>query len=351
MSTATWASGADASALFRTAADRVRAIDVQHIRDALYAPGGSYRWPRHRINEVELEWRRWRLRHHLGLRDEPPASIRLYERLAVSAGVPPADVSPLAGGGPLVDATYDQMFPQGPLIIRAVKSRVVRRPTDHEVDEEYATLLRESSGRRSDYLSMLDPSGYYWHMPDLISAATARECMKDVEVLLAAPRGESFAGGPQPGWDVEHDALVSRSMNAYLGAGPTLIKIHEDPALVAEISAHMGRPMHPTRCTYLRYEKGDYLGVHTDQPTCEVSLLFTIAGDPGPMRSYLDETGHDPAWLDRWVREAGNFPDGGLDFIYQPREGLALTGRAVPHARLPQAERAVIGALFYSGLT
>ncbi|MEE3922513.1 hypothetical protein V2I01_41880 [Micromonospora sp. BRA006-A] len=249
MSTATWASGADASALFRTAADRVRAIDV-HIRDALYAPGGSYRWPRHRINEVELEWRRWRLRHHLGLRDEPPASIRLYERLAVSAGVPPADVSPLAGGGPLVDATYDQMFPQGPLIIRAVKSRVVR-PTDHEVDEEYAALLRESSGRRSDYLSMLDPSGYYWHMPDLISAATARECMKDVEVLLAAPRGESFAGGPQPGWDVEHDALVSRSMNAYLGAGPTLIKIHEDPALVAEISARMGRPMHPTRCTYL----------------------------------------------------------------------------------------------------
>jgi hypothetical protein len=168
---------------------------------------------------------------------------------------------------------------------------------------------------------------------------------------LHSEDGAAFAGGPEPGWDVEHDALVSRSCNAYLGQGPTLIQIHEDPALVDLISDRMGRPMYPTRCTYLRYRDGDYLGVHTDQPTCEVSLLFTVDGEPGPLRSYFERTAADPTALHRWVTDSGHFPEGGRDFVYRPREGLALTGRAVPHARLPQGERAVIGALFYSGLT
>lgn len=344
-------STAESDQLYAAAADRVRDLDVQPLRAALSAPDGAYKWPRHRVNEVELEWRRWRIRHHLGLTEQPPGSVTFYDRLAVAAGVPAADVSPLAAGGPVVARSYDEMFPQGPLIVRAVKSRVVRTETDHDLDERYAAALRESTRRRADYLAMLTDVDYWWMIPDLISAATARTCAGEVEALLEAPLGESFAGAPQSGWDAEHDALISRSKNAYLGAGPTLIQIHEDPALVDEVSARMGRRMHPTRCTYLRYRKGDYLGVHTDQPTCEISLLFTIAGDPGPMRSYVDETGRDPAWLDRWVRDAGNFPDGGVDFVYQPREGLVLTGRAVPHARLPQAERALIGALFYSGLT
>ncbi|WP_018680570.1 hypothetical protein [Actinokineospora enzanensis] len=345
------AHGAEAAALYDAAAAQARDLDTTQARAALLDPQGRHKWPRHRVNEVELEWRRWRIRHHLGLPDAPPSSITLFERLCVESGTPAADVSPLADGGPLVGMSYDEMFPQGPLIVRAVKSRVVRKPTDHDQDDDYLDLLARSERRRADYLSMLTTADPWWHIPDLVSAATAKRCAADVSVLMDAPRGEAYAGGPQPGWDVEHDALVSDSRNMYLGAGPTLIDVHEDQALVDLVSAKMGRPMHPTRCTYLNYRAGDYLGVHTDQPTCEVSLLFTIDGAPGPMRSYLDETDEAPVWLDRWVRTEGNFPDGGRDFVYEPREGLVLTGRAVPHARLPQTEPTIIGALFYSGLT
>jgi hypothetical protein len=277
--------------------------------------------------------------------------VKLFERLTRAAGLPPAEPAAAAGAGPLSRLSYDQMFPQGPLIAKASRARVVRPAAGAPARSgpERAEQLAASTRRRRDYLARLPDTGHWWPVPDLLSERTRRACAGEVGTLPPGA-GAGYDGGPSPGWDLAHDALVSRSCNAYLGAGPTLLAVHEDPQLVALISARMGRQMYPTRCTYLRYRPGDYLGVHTDQPTCEVSLMFTVDGEPGPMRSYLERTGQDPAGLHRWVTDHGHFPDGGRDFVYRPREGLALTGRAVPHARLPQSDRAVIGALFYSGL-
>jgi hypothetical protein len=331
------------------AVDRARALDTSAVRDHLYDTNGPHRWPRFRLNEVELEWRRWRIRHYLDAADQSPGSIRLFEQLCVSAGLPPAEVDP-AADGPLTTLTYDEMFPQGPLIAKAKKARVVRAAGPAETDEEYALRLTGSTTRRRDYLRKLSEDAYWWIIPDVVSEAVRRRCAAEVAELPAS-FGAAYDGGPSPGWDLEHDSLVSESCNAYLGAGPELIAVHEDAELTGAISERMGRRMYPTRCTYLRYRPGDYLGAHTDQPTCEVSLLFTIDGDPGPMRAYFEQTGHDPADLHRWISHHGHFPAGGRDFVYRPREGLALTGRAVPHARLPQGGPAIIAALFYSGLT
>jgi hypothetical protein len=326
-------------------------LDVTAVRRLLLAPGGGYGWPNFRVNEVELEWRRSRILAYLGLDEAVPGSVRLFDSLSVEAGVPPAHRAAAVeeGGGPLVAATYDELFPQGPLITRAVRERVVREPAPAETGEEHAARVAASARRRADYLGKLSSASYCWDIEDLLSARTAVDCAAEA-VVLPPSAGAYFSGGPEPGWDVEHDALVSKSSNAYLGAGPTLVAVHEDRALVDLVSERMGRRMYPTRCTYLRYEEGDYLGVHTDQPTCEVSLLFVVDGEAGPLRSYLDETGHDPEWLGDWVRTHGHFPGGGLDCVYEDRKGFALTGRAVPHARLPQTEYALVGALFYSGL-
>ncbi|MEV4545570.1 hypothetical protein [Micromonospora echinaurantiaca] len=340
----------DESQLISEAVAYAAGLDASAVRRELSAPQGPHRWPRHRLNEVDLEWRRWRLRRWLAADDDPPGSIKLFERLAVAAGMPPAATAPLATevGGALTTLSYDEMFPQGPLIAKAMQARVVRQVAARETDEQYAAMMLASTRRREDYLRKL-PDDTWWMIGDLISEATRRACVAEIATLPASA-GAAYDGGLSPGWDKEHDALVSRSCNAYLGAGPTLVAIHEDPALVAQISARMGRRMYPTRCTYLEYRPGDFLGVHTDQPTCEVSLLFTVDGEPGPMRSYFDRTATGPAALHRWVHDNGQFPDGGRDFVYRPREGFALTGRAVPHARLPQQESAFIGALFYSGL-
>lgn len=342
----------DEPMLISEAVEQVRQLDVSQVRQLLYLPDGSHRWPRFRINEVELEWRRWRIRHYLNTGDDPPGSIKLFEQLSVAAGVPAATVAPVAreANGPLTILSYDEMFPQGPLIAKAMKARVIREAAAELTDEQRAAQMVESTRRRSHYLHKLSDESYWWMIPDLISEATRRTCAREVETL-PSHAGAAYDGGQSPGWDMEHDALVSRSCNAYLGAGPTLIAVHEDAQLVALVSEKMGRRMYPTRCTYLRYREGDYLGVHTDQPTCEVSLLFTVDGEPGPLRSYFDHAVDDPTSLHRWVSDHGHFPDGGQDFVYRPREGFALTGRAIPHARLPQNDRAIIGALFYSGLT
>lgn len=341
---------------FEAALARARRLDTGGVRRLLDRPGGPYAWPRYRINEVELEWRRWRLRCDLNAGGDPPGSVKVFERLCVAAGLPPA-AGPDQPAGPLTRLSYDEMFPQGAVIAKALRDRVVRRPSadpsagpaaDAGADPAAERILA-STRRRRDYLRKLDGDRFWWVVPDLVSEATRRACAREAGSLPPGA-GAAYDGGPSPGWDAAHDALVSRSCNAYLGAGPILTAIHEDPALVATISERMGRRMYPTRCTYLRYRAGDFLGVHTDQPTCEVSLMFTVDGEPGPLRSYLDRAGHDPAALHRWVHQHGNFPDGGLDVCYRSREGFALTGRAVPHARLPQADRAIVGALFFSGL-
>lgn len=325
-------------------------IDAGPVRELLYDAGGKYRWPRFRVNEVELEWRRWRIRRHLGAVDDPPASIGLFEKLIVAGGGPPVSAMDFesAGIAPLTDS-YDAMFPQGPLVTKALQGRVVRAPGERD-DQDYARLLAESTRRRDAYLAKLDNDSFWWHIDDFVSAETLRRCAAELGELDPGA-GMAFAGGPDPGWDVLHDALTSKSSNMYLGAGPTLVQIHEDPVLVADVSRRMGRAMYPTRCTYLRYRKGDFLGVHTDMPTCEVSLLFTVEGEAGPMRSYLDQATDTANSLGEWVVSEGQFPRGGKDFVYQPRECLALVGRATPHARLPQNDHAVIGAMFYSGLT
>jgi hypothetical protein len=337
--------------LIAEAVENAAELDVSSVRSQLYAPDGAHRWPRHRLNEVDLEWRRWRIRRYLNADDDPPGSIKVFERVAVAAGLPPATVAPAAAerDGPLTTLTYDEMFPQGPVIAKAMQARVLRQPALRETDEQHAAMLLASTQRRADYLKKISGDTYWWMIGDLISEATRRACVAEA-AQLPASAGASYDGGLSPGWDKEHDALVSKSCNAYLGAGPTLISVHEDPYLVFLISERMGRRMYPTRCTYLKYRAGDYLGVHTDQPTCEVSLLFTVDGEPGPMRSYFDRANSDPATLHRWVSDNGHFPGGGQDFVYRPREGFALTGRAVPHARLPQEDGAFIGALFYSGL-
>jgi hypothetical protein len=339
-------------ALIAAAVERARELDTSAIRRALEVPDGPYRWPRFRVNEVELEWRRWRIRRQLNAGDDPPGSVRLFERLAGSAGLPAAEP---AREGPLTRLSYDEMFPQGPLITKARPARVGRPgpaapPDPGRAAELTAAELTAAARRRRAYLTRLPVDGHWWLVPDLLSERARRVCAAEVATLPPGG-GAGYQGGPAPGWDLAHDALVSQSCNAYLGAGPALIHLHEDPELVALISARMGRRMYPTRCTYLRYRRDDYLGVHTDQPTCEVSLMFTVDGEAGPMRSYLDRTGDDPATLHRWIAAHGHFPEGGQDFVYRPREGLALTGRAVPHARLPQPEPAIIGALFYSGLS
>lgn len=327
-------------------------LDTTGARRELLDPDKSHRWPNYRVNEIELEWRRWRVLHRLGLEPPVAASIRLFDRLAVSHGAPAAEIDPEVGerGGPMIDLTYDQIFPQGPLIMPATKGRVVRTVGEELDEEERAQQVLRSTARRRDYLRKLETAeGYWWQIGGLLTADDRRAAAVEARALPSSA-GAYFSGGPEPGWDVEHDALVSKSSNAYLGAGERLVQIHESEAMRTEISRHMGRPMYPTRCTYLRYREGDYLGVHTDQPTCEVSVLFRVDGDPGPLRSYVDHTTQDPGSLDSWVLDHGHFPDGGLDFVYENGSALALTGRATPHARLPQQDNALVGALFYSGL-
>jgi hypothetical protein len=330
------------------AVQQIEELDTTEVRAALCAPDGRFNWLHYRANEVGAEWRRWRLRRILGFDEAPAVSIAQYEKLAVSLGLPPGEVGRPADGVP-PQLSYDDMFPQGSVVPRAQRDRVLHSSREGMGRPQYDSLLAECARRRTDYLTKHGDNPRQWVIPDLASAAAIRACRRDVAGMQPPP-DSAYSGGRVHGWDIHYDVLNSRSHSMYLGEGPAIIGIHEDPHLVAAISEQVGRTVYPTRCTYLPYRKGDFLGVHTDQPNCEVSVMFLIDGEPGPLRAYFEVAARDPLALDRWVQDNGSLPDGGEDYVYQQREGYALTGRIVPHARPLQSDYALVGALFYTGL-
>lgn len=337
---------ASESLTFAAAARTIEAVDTRHARTALSDPRGSTKWNRFRVNEVELEWRRWRLRALLGYDDQAARSLHQYEAAAVAAGLPPRVVAPERLEP---ERDYDQMFPQGQLIMPAMPARVLRPADDQAGGRNYELKMTQSAQRRANYLDLLGETPRAWNIPNLLDRRTRTACRWEAAALPEQPHS-NYRGGEVHGWDTQFDALLSRSHTTFLGEGPVLSAIHEDPVLLDELSVVLGRRMYPTRCTYLPYACADYLGVHTDQPNCEISLLFTIDGEPGPLRSYFEHTTWQPHDLNRWVQDEGNFPDGGDDYVYGEGEAFALTGRVVPHARLTQRDPALIGALFYSGV-
>lgn len=144
-----------------------------------------------------------------------------------------------------------------------------------------------------------------------------------------------------------------RSPMRFLAAfgGETLCEIHESDAMAELASRLAGREMRPSETAYLYFRSGDFIGLHTDLPACELTFLVPVGASAPPLVVHPELRATEPADLLELARRSSGTPEGGVA-IPLPSEGLlALDGRLAPHQTRPVAngEDAIIATLCYAG--
>ena len=129
--------------------------------------------------------------------------------------------------------------------------------------------------------------------------------------------------------------------------------VYAAPALHAFLSAQCGVPIAPSgnRGSYSFYvEPGDYLGLHLDVDTCDVTLITVLQDDTDP-RDPGGGLGVYPGALGSRlgpVRAAGG---AGMSVVKaRPGESIVILGGLVPHQVLPLGPtgQRVVSALCFS---
>jgi hypothetical protein len=133
--------------------------------------------------------------------------------------------------------------------------------------------------------------------------------------------------------------------------GAALHTIHESGALREVATRITGCTMSPTKTAYLYFREGDRIGVHTDEPACELTFLVPLGDAAPPLVVHPELRDTDPADILELARRSSGAPEGGVA-IPLPLQGvLALDGRIAPHQTRPVsgAVDAVLATLCYVG--
>jgi hypothetical protein len=137
------------------------------------------------------------------------------------------------------------------------------------------------------------------------------------------------------------------------GGGPVQDAFYAAPWLSDYLSSVCGTPITPSgnRGSYSYYvHDGDYLGLHLDIETCDVTLITVLRDDAGPKDSsggLLVHAGHLGSSLHA-VRRA---PQEGLGLVKAaPGQSIVLLGGLLPHETVPTSPSCprVIAALCFA---
>jgi hypothetical protein len=111
-----------------------------------------------------------------------------------------------------------------------------------------------------------------------------------------------------------------------------LHSVHHHPLLLDFVLGLVGRAMYPSKCAYLYFRDGnDFIGLHTDIPACELTLLLGLTGDGGRLVIYPELRDKSPQRLLETGRRANGAPEGGSSLPFHSAEIIALVGGRVPH--------------------
>ena len=130
-----------------------------------------------------------------------------------------------------------------------------------------------------------------------------------------------------------------------------LRELHTSPELRRTASELAGQEMTPTYSGYLYYEDGDYIGLHTDLPACELTFLAPVGPDCPPLVVHRELAGLPPERLKDLAEAAGGAPEGGNALPIVPGSLVALFGGGLPHQTRPVAtdRPAVVATLCFAG--
>src|SRR3954452_14018791 len=152
--------------------------------------------------------------------------------------------------------------------------------------------------------------------------------------------------------DAEGQVVRSPWRFAVANAGSALQSLHESEAAIEVASSIAGVTMAPSNASYLYFrDAGDFIGFHTDIPSCEVVLLVGISEESAELVVYPQFERGDPAELLELSRSSHGAPAGGQAMPVAGGEVVALVGRRVPHQTPGAGRRGVVvqASLCYVG--
>ena len=112
-----------------------------------------------------------------------------------------------------------------------------------------------------------------------------------------------------------------------------------------------GRPMEPTYSGYLYFENGDFIGLHTDLPACELTFLSPVAAECPPLVVHPELVGRRPEELKDLSEATDGSPPGGMTLPIVPDSLVALFGGGLPHQtrRVTAGAPSIMATLCYAG--
>jgi hypothetical protein len=155
---------------------------------------------------------------------------------------------------------------------------------------------------------------------------------REARAARPAARVQQRAAPCPGGWRA---ALPAQRLSSAPG-GPMLDMIYAAPDLAERIGALIGAETHPTgsRGSYSYYDRpGDFLGLHRDIETCDVTLIVCLersggaAPDTGALRLY-------PLATRRPLAEIGA-DEPVRDIAMRPGQAVVLLGGTIPHEVRP----------------
>ncbi|MFG1878526.1 hypothetical protein ACGFIV_27145 [Sphaerisporangium sp. NPDC049003] len=135
---------------------------------------------------------------------------------------------------------------------------------------------------------------------------------------------------------VDDAQLTSPASGWYTSGGDVRWDLHQR-TLVDRLGGMLGRSVQAVVSSYLYYGRGDFIGLHTDQGACQLTVLVLLDGTAGPLWVHPELCGLSAAELLQHTREHGVCPPGGVAVDLGDGPTL-LHGQLLPHHRSPHED-------------
>ena len=186
----------------------------------------------------------------------------------------------------------------------------------------------------------------FLRLDELFDAETAARLAREAEAARASARPWSSTD-----YALSRSGQLSSPRSHRSGSpGGVLRALHEGNRVRELLRELTGLHFFATRASYLFYEPGDFIGLHTDLDACQVTLVTSVLGSPDPLVLHPELAAMPGPVLLALSRRSAGVPAGG-EPVAVPHGGvLVLRGSRVPHHRPPARSECAVATLCYAAL-
>ncbi|MBT1672838.1 hypothetical protein [Curtobacterium flaccumfaciens] len=257
-------------------------------------------------NETELEYRRLLVaRDAASVEPRKSAVLDAYARAADDEGFG----APLSSGleVPETVALYRDLFPYGnPLVFHG-----------HDVPLSGAKPYRERVAATAEIPA--------WNISNLRDV--------DIEALRNDEASQEPVKSETTRTTVAADGTIATPKRmAYKGVSGATWSFFKSNDFLAPLEEAVGRRLFLNRASFLNYDDGDHLGIHTDGPYCKYVILMSLYDETPPLTLHPEFRGITSTEVLNRLQGTAGHPDSNLKarITSQP---LLMRGAELPHSR------------------